>query len=329
MAELKSPKQGAKISDTNEEKRRKWKAKQAWKRPRLDLEELIRPHREYISHLTHDDLANCKFKPLLDPYKNLKESSTSQYFVAEGTETVRVLLQQSKSIEIESVLVKPSVLFQDPVKLVEDVARARVRCFVAEESTISSIAGFPVKRGCLATGVAPRDRDAAWLFHHLYTMKEKSPRILALDGVSDTANLGSMLRTASAFGIHAVVLSRDCCDAWYRRSIRVSMGHVFRVPTVRVDSLSGFLLELRDKGVSTYASAIDGDTQLLEKMAPGSVNQGWCCVMGNEANGVSLECRKACDYSIRIGMEPGVDSLSVPIATGILLHGLKERETSP
>ena len=61
-------------------------------------------------------------------------------------------------------------------------------------------------------------------------------------------------------------------------------------------------------------------------MPTGSVPRHWCCVMGNEGNGISSAVLDACTHSIRIDMEQGVDSLSVPIATGILLHGLKERE---
>lgn len=90
-------------------------------------------------------------------------------------------------------------------------------------------------------------------------------RILALDGISDTANLGALIRTASAFGVHAVVLSETCCSAWYRRAVRVSMGHVFRVPTVRVSHLARTLqtLAAAPYHVSSYAAVVDVQASVL------------------------------------------------------------------
>lgn len=144
---------------------------------------------------------------------------------------------------------------------------------------LSAAAGFAISRGCLACGVVPAGRTEAWLCrtylpqllrrqqqqqqlqllppHHgpaAATLTATPPtvhhvRLLALDGVSDTANLGAVVRTASAMGVHAILLSRDCCDAWYRRAVRVSVGHVFRVPVVRVHSLPDTL--------SHFAAAFD------------------------------------------------------------------------
>ena len=74
-------------------------------------------------------------------------------------------------------------------------------------------------------------------------------RVLAIDTTYDAANLGGMIRSASAFGVDALLLSDDSCDAWYRRSVRVSMGHIFRVPVVRCPDLAGTLRELQDSGL--------------------------------------------------------------------------------
>ncbi len=71
-------------------------------------------------------------------------------------------------------------------------------------------------------------------------------RVLAIDTTYDAANLGGMIRSASAFGVDALLLSDDSCDAWYRRSVRVSMGHIFRVPVVRCVDLAATLRELQD-----------------------------------------------------------------------------------
>ena len=305
---------------------------------------------------------------ILEPYVDLQERPGAQkfgadptapdedeevLFVAEGTETVRLLLQQElsvarfmvPSVSVKSIFVKPSVLLDPPVSLVNEVEQLvpkRVGSFhvvVGTEDVQSLVVGFPISRGALCCGIVPKFYwDEDWLYSYLSKLhselskdKGRTPilRVLALDGITDTANLGSMIRSASAFGVHVIVLSPDCCDAWYRRSVRVSMGHIFRVPCVRVRSLAETLTKLRQEpySIRSYAAVIDLKANLiLERMPRGSMDTSWCCIMGNEANGISKEVVSKSDFTLRIDMDEGVDSLSVPVATGILLHGLKERE---
>jgi tRNA G18 (ribose-2'-O)-methylase SpoU len=87
-------------------------------------------------------------------------------------------------------------------------------------------------RGTLGCGVVPPPRSLAWLRRHVLTATKKQWRIVAVDGGNDHNNLGSIVRCSSAFGVDAILLSGDCCSAWYRAAVRVSMGHVFRVPVI-------------------------------------------------------------------------------------------------
>ncbi|KAL7469256.1 hypothetical protein ACHAXS_009517 [Conticribra weissflogii] len=219
-------------------------------------------------------------------------------------------------------------------------------------------------------------------------------RIIAFDAVSNTANMGSILRTAAALSIDAIVLSDDSCDAWYRQSVRVSMGHVLSVPSMRVgDWERGFeargcggensitdtlnteendissqvrglprlIRWLREMNVECVAAVVDDDEAsnevtisnrafsgdfareqssrkrfpplvTLESLSQSSsgttrVNtRSWCCVLGNEGHGIRDEVIQECDKRIRIGMSKGVDSFSLPVAAGILMHGLAQRE---
>ena len=312
-----------------------------------------------------------KLAKLIAPYLDLKEgnSSNGHLFVAEGTETVRLLIQQStkeacqcsgdceerKPIQILSVLVRPSSFFEEPVKLISDVSHSKTKAeqsqslsqsppfhvLIASEDVQSRIAGFHIARGALARGVIPK-YDEKWLDAFLANKtkpkidegKNESShssiglRVLAFDGISDTANMGAMIRCCAAFGIELILLSNDCCDPWYRRSIRTSMGHVASIPIVRCENLSSTLSRMeKHNDISSFAAVIDLDSELvLERMEFGEVPPRWCCVMGNEGNGISKQVVAACTSRLRIGMSAGVDSLSVPVATGILLHGLAERE---
>jgi tRNA G18 (ribose-2'-O)-methylase SpoU len=360
-----------------EEKRRKWEAKQARTRENQEKEESralwISQHEQFASLVTEVDATAIqnrtralpsRLEALLSPYVNIQDTSTGKLlkdatgnssedrlFVAEGTETIRLLIQQStqerkdglKPIELKSIFVKPSILFYDPVNLLVDVEAARKKrednkspgfhVLVGSEAALSHVAGFQVSRGAMACGVIPRDCDMAWLENliqsRLNQERFKKIRLLALDGICDTANLGSMVRCASAFGIDAIILSKDTCEAWYRRSIRVSMGHIFRVPVVRVDDLAAALTSWASRypGLQSFAAVIDTDS-LLGSIPHGKVPSSWCCVMGNESQGISKSVADACTQRITIDMEEGVDSLSVPIACGIILSGLREREPS-
>jgi tRNA G18 (ribose-2'-O)-methylase SpoU len=362
---------------TREEKQRKWEAKQA----RRQLEEVKESERQdwvkvnssFASHISENDVgliksdshSNLFLKKLLAPYFDIQDGPPTRFddscpeeqlFIAEGTETIRILINQSsgqilpdiKPITVKSIFVKPSVLFEPPVLLVEEIEKAieakkqddseteacpQYHVLVGSIDTLSDVAGFHIARGALACGVVPSDRDEAWLddfMRRRFKSKNGGLRLLVLDGICDTSNLGAMIRCASAFGIDVVVLSQDCCDAWYRRSIRVSMGHIFLVPVVRVSNLEAKIRQWTKDFTEliSYAAVIDPDADvLLEELDRGQVPRAWMCIMGNEGRGISSSVQKACTKRIRINMLSGIDSLSVPIATGILLHGLQERET--
>lgn len=336
-----------------EEKRLKWEAKQEKRRQVEAIEaernRWIEENKDVCQRLTLEDVRNIRNNQApqslmehLIPYFDLKVQNPSlnqicrDRFIGEGTETVRLLLQQIgkrrenglSHVIILSILVKPGTFFSDPVNLLKDFSECNVhlkpKVFLADDTVFSEIAGFPVARGAMACGIPLRvDQDML-----LGTVVSKVPdlRILALDGISNMANMGSIIRCAAAFGIHAMVLSRDCCDPWYRRSVRVSMGYISKVPIMRLqsDDMKDIIRKFRYKGIISYAAVIDADL-LLEDLNKGDVAKSWCCVLGNEANGITKEVMDECSYQLKIGMMDWVDSLSVSVAAGILLHGLVEK----
>ena len=256
--------------------------------------------------------------------------------------------------------------------------------FIGAENILTEIAGFHISRGAIGCGIIPH-LDESWLYSYLlkktkrlqssngnnqqqqqirpcdknlsaqipslqHNQNKKNIRILALDQVSDTANLGSLIRSSAAFGIDCILLSHDSCDAWYRRSVRVSMGHVLTVPTIRVQDMGTTITTLKKKfGITSYAAVVDDDhiddctngcnsgnenvdsdttnrNVVLEKMGKAQIDPFWCCVLGNEGNGITSDTLRSCTFRIRIGMADNVDSLSIGVACGILLHGMRERE---
>jgi tRNA G18 (ribose-2'-O)-methylase SpoU len=285
-----------------------------------------------------------------------EEERNKRSFIAEGTETSRLMIERSSKCsntttrddsELVSILVKPATFFEEPVQLlstlqecfprifsdkeghVENEYQPKFQIIIGSEETLTQIVGFHVARGALCCGLAP-NRDESWLMQFL-TLKcngDGGIRILALDQISDSANLGSLIRTSAAFGVDVVILSDDSCDVWYRRCVRVSMGHVLTVPTVRVKNLASILKQVYQTwDIASYAAVVDRDAEMvLEEIPRGKIGERWCCVVGNEGNGISSHVIKSCNNKIRIDMVDTVDSLSVGIAAGVLLHGIRERE---
>lgn len=257
--------------------------------------------------------------------KNASDELRTGLFIAEGAETIKMLLRSEH--EIVSLMVKPTIF----EKLQDEIEKSRAdrlpQLLLCESSLMSELVGYNLQRGALACGVVPVGRDLAWLKTAVLTPRRAQGngcRILAVDHTMDAENLGGLIRSSSAFGIDAVLLSDNSCDAWYRRSVRTSMGHICRVPVVRC-SLPSTLTELnREFGLVSYAAVIDDDAPLLHEL--GASPESWCVVMGNEDVGISEQVREVCYSRVRIDMEPEVDSLNIGVAAGILLHGFRSQE---
>lgn len=300
---------------------------------------------------------------------------------------------KSPPVRIVSILCKPATFFDPPVCLLDELVKQQCisdnssacpfKIIVGTEETLSAIVGFPVARGAMACGIVPSFKQPfQWLktlinttttsigvtnsekANNVKTQSEvssilstppnKPRRILALDAISNTSNMGSLLRTAAAFGIDAIILSDDSCDAWYRQAVRVSMGHVITVPTIRVadireglgiddikcshGGLPSVLRWLREEmKVQCFAAVVDDDNTSSSDILPPLVSlesltskrkangnlSSWVCVLGNEGNGIRQEVVNGTDHRVRISMmNADVDSLSLPVAAGILIHGL-------
>jgi tRNA G18 (ribose-2'-O)-methylase SpoU len=154
----------------------------------------------------------------------------------------------------------------------------------------------------------------------LHDVLEGASRVVVIDGVVDTTNIGAIFRSAAALGIDAVLLTRQSCDPWNRRAVRVSMGSVFLVPWTWLDSYA----DLTALGFKTVAMALTDKSISLDdpvlKQEP-----RLALVMGTEGDGLAHEVIAACDYVVRIPMAHGVDSLNVAAASAVAFWELRNR----
>jgi tRNA G18 (ribose-2'-O)-methylase SpoU len=193
-----------------------------------------------------------------------------------------------------------------------DLDALDVPAYVTDAATMADVVGFHLNRGVLAVADrAPRpDVDAL----------VRDARLLAvLEGVNDHENLGALFRNAAALGVDGVLLGPRCADPLYRRSVRVSMGHVLRVPFAELPGpWPDGLDRLRAAGLRVAALTPAADAVPLS--GSGLAGARVALLLGAEGPGLSAEALAAADVRVRIPMAAGVDSLNVATAAAVAFH---------
>jgi tRNA G18 (ribose-2'-O)-methylase SpoU len=222
--------------------------------------------------------------------------------IAEGANVVERLVHSPYAVR--AVIGVPSrIEALAPVLEPLDIA-----VFVTDKWTLSSVVGFHVTRGVLASA----DRGAASSAADLLATAR---HIAVLESLNDFENLGALFRNAAAFGVDAVLLDPQCADPLYRRSVRVSMGHVLRVPfAVLPGEWPSSLALVRDAGFALVALTPRADAIALNQAPPPSK---WALLFGAEGPGLTAGALAAADHLVRIPMASGVDSLNVATAAAV------------
>lgn len=256
-------------------------------------------------------------EPGLDIFSRLTEAQLRQrkesdegLFIAESPKVINTAV--SAGYEPMAILCEERHLTGDAAPL---IARSPgLTVFTGERELLASLTGYTLTRGVLCAmkrkplpSVAEICRGAS--------------RVAVIDSVCDTTNIGAAFRSAAALGIDAVLLTRTSCDPLNRRSVRVSMGSVFLVPWTWLDSPVSSLKEL---GFRTVAMALTDRSVPID-------NPELCAeprlaiVLGTEGEGLDAGVISECDYTARIPMAHGVDSLNVAAAAAVAFWQLRKR----
>ena len=197
----------------------------------------------------------------------------------------------------------------------------QVPVFVADEDVLEQMTGFHLHRGALAAMQRP---ILPSLDELLATARGGQParRVVVLENLVDHTNVGAAFRSAAALGVDAVLVTPQCADPLYRRSVRVSMGTVFQVPWTRLESWPGDITILQKAGFTVASLALSDDSVSLDDFASLPVFQGpnarLAMVMGTEGDGLGRRTIAASDYTVKIPMDHGVDSLNVAAASAVV-----------
>ena len=187
--------------------------------------------------------------------------------------------------------------------------------YTADRETLAGLTGYELTRGCLCAMRRPAAKT-------LEDVTAQARRIAVLDGIADAANVGAILRSAAALHMDAILLSPTCCDPLNRRAVRVSMGTVFQIPWARLDP--DWPEQLRRLGIKTAALALTDRSVSVDDPAL-TAEPRLALVLGSEGDGLSDAVLRACDYTVKIPMSHGVDSLNVAAAAAVAFWELRIR----
>ena len=250
--------------------------------------------------------------PRIAGFRDIRErdlAGRQGLFVAEGEVVLNVLMSDRS-------LCRPVAFLLDS-KRVEGLAGVLARAadhtpvYVASQTVLDSIAGFHLHRGILALGEKP----AVESLETCLQVTGPDAVVVAACGIGNHDNMGGIFRNAAAFGAGAVLLDAHCCDPFYRKAIRVSVGAVLRTPMATGLDAMAMVVGLKAAGFEVLALTPGASEPLDRVLRGGRV----AIVLGPEGPGLSSAVIERC-RSVGIPMSGGFDSLNVAVASGIALH---------
>ncbi len=252
--------------------------------------------------------------PRIAAFRDVKErdlTGRQGLFIAEGEVVLRVLASEASRCAPVSVLIAEKRL----EKLWEVLERlpGDVTVHMASQQVLNAVAGFDLHRGVLALGCKPEPVEPGAL---LDSLPERAVAVVAC-GIGNHDNMGGLFRNAAAFGAGAVLLDRTCCDPFYRKAIRVSVGAVLRTPMAMGLEAEAMIDLLQGRGFEVLALTPSAE-QTLAELKP---SKRTALLLGSEGPGLPRDIIARC-RPVGIRMAGGFDSLNVAATSAVALHHL-------
>lgn len=265
--------------------------------PIINISSLTHPGVELFGSLTEAQLRNR-----LEPDKGI--------FIAESPKVIRVALNAGY---------QATALLCEERHVTGDAADIINRCpdipiYTGPRDLLASLTGYTLTRGVLCAMHRPNPRPLTEICHN-------ARRIVVINGVVDTTNIGAIFRSAAALGIDAVLLTSAGSDPLYRRASRVSMGNVFLIPWTYLPEDRPWPALLHELGFQTVAMALRDDARRLDDPQLMAADK-LAIVLGTEGDGLAAQTIASCDYTVKIPMSHGVDSLNVAAASAVAFYQL-------
>lgn len=260
--------------------------------------------------------------PRLDIYARLSEVQLLHYrepdtgiFIAESPKVIARAMDAG--YEPVSMLVEDRQLHDSETEAIA-MRFSETPIYTATYEVLKNLIGFPMVRGMLCA----MNRKKMLSLEEICQGKR---RIALLENVVNPTNIGAIFRSAAALNMDAVVLTSGCSDPLYRRAARVSMGTVFQIPWTVLDKKTDWpgqgMQQLRELGFRTAAMALREDSVSIDDPAL-LAEEKLAVLLGTEGDGLLPETIEACNYTVRIPMSHGVDSLNVAAASAVIFWQL-------
>ena len=256
--------------------------------------------------------------PELDVYARLTEAQLLNrfepkkgMFIAESPKVIERALDAG--CEPVSFLVERSHVNEEAAHAIERCGDIPV--YTAELPVLTQLTGFQLTRGMLCAMRRPPIKTLAQAV-------EGARRVCVLEDIQNPTNVGAIFRSAAALGMDAVLLTPACSNPLYRRSCRVSMGTVFQVPWAYLGE--NWVEDLHSLGFKTAAMALSDDSVSIDAPCLRQ-EEKLAVVLGTEGDGLKQTTITACDYTVKIPMYHGVDSLNVAAASAVAFWELRSK----
>lgn len=267
----------------------------------IELTDFMAPEMDIFARLTEAQLRNR-----LEPEKGI--------FIAESPKVIVRALDAGLT---------PVAFLMERRHIQGQAAELIAQCpdtpvYTAEREVLARLTGYEMTRGILCAMRRP-------VLPSVEKLCTEAHRIAVLEGIVDTTNLGAIFRSAAALHMDAVLLTPTCCDPLNRRAARVSMGTVFQVPWTRTGLWpQPGLSQLKELGFRTAAMALSDNSVSVEDAVLHAENK-LAIILGTEGDGLADVTIAKCDYTVKIPMSHGVDSLNVAAASAVAFWELRMR----
>lgn len=238
--------------------------------------------------------------PRVQAWKSLKDRKGRREtgcFLVEGRKSVEEAL--TSGFVMEALLVQDTLVDGYPVP-------EGVSCYALPEHVLAAVCDTKTPQGVAAV-------------MRMQSAKIPGCRVVALDGVQDPGNVGTIIRTADAAGLDGVILTDQCADVFSPKVLRATMGSVFHLPITVTEDLPALLKDMQQEGACVISSQLEDASPFY---AHGGVGERFVLVIGNEGNGVSAPVKALADKRLMLPMRGQAESLNAAVAAGIMMYEL-------
>lgn len=244
--------------------------------------------------------SNPQVKKLLQLQKKSKVRDEEKVFIVEG---LRMYTEIPKE-RVEKAYISESLYNRKKLDLNLD----KIPYEILSDSVFGHVSDTKTPQGILC--IVKREE---------YQLKEllnlENPHFIVLDNLQDPGNMGTIVRTAEAAGVDAVFMSRDCVDIYNPKTIRSTMGSIFRVPHIYIEDIPELLQKFKERKIISYAAHLDGKALYDQE----DYRSGTAILIGNEGNGLREEVVEKADILVQIPMRGKVESLNAAIAATVFM----------